>query len=393
MEFAYRKPYSFDKIDNKEERVNCKYFGKCGACVVYEGGYENQLSLKFELNKARFSPFYGGEISVFKSPTSNYRSRSEFKIWHSGEKLSYAMNSIDKSGVIFIEECPQVSEPIFTLMPKLLKTIEESDIGFKLFGADFLSSNSGEIVVSLLYHRALDSAWREIAAKIAQELNIYIIGRSRGQKVVIGQDYVTEVLDINANVFRFNYIENSFTQPNSKVNEQMVAWALKNLSNTDGDLLELYCGAGNFTIPFAKEFRKVLATEISKSSINAAKANMELNGVQNIEFVRMSVEEFVQALDGIRAFNRMKEIDIGSYTINTIFVDPPRSGMDEDTCNFAARYENIIYISCNPETLARDLTILSNTHTIKEMALFDQFPYTHHVEMGVKLTKKPTNSL
>ena len=62
--------------------------------------------------------------------------------------------------------------------------------------------------------------------------------------------------------------------------------------------------------------------------------------------------------------------------------------MDETTCNFASRYENIIYISCNPETLARDLTILCKTHVVKEMALFDQFPYTHHAEMGVKLTKK-----
>ncbi|OHE03269.1 MAG: tRNA (uridine(54)-C5)-methyltransferase TrmA, partial [Sulfurimonas sp. RIFCSPLOWO2_12_FULL_36_74] len=309
--------------------MNCKYFGKCGACVVYDGGYEYQLSLKVELNKDRFRPFYGGNISVFKSPDSNYRSRSEFKIWHMDDEIHYAMNNIDKNGVVLIDECPQVSRPIYVLMPKLLKAIKDNNIDFKLFGVDFLSSNSKEIVVSLLYHRSLDAAWKEIATKIAAELEIYIIGRSRGQKVVAGQDYITEILKINGSEFRFNYIENSFTQPNSKVNEQMISWALENLSDTDSDLLELYCGAGNFTIPFAKEFRKVLATEISKSSINAAKTNMGLNSVENIEFVRMSVEEFVQALDGVREFNRMKDIDISSYGINTIFVDPPRSGMDE----------------------------------------------------------------
>ncbi|OHE00859.1 MAG: tRNA (uridine(54)-C5)-methyltransferase TrmA [Sulfurimonas sp. RIFCSPLOWO2_12_36_12] len=368
--------------------MNCKYFGKCGACVVYDGGYEYQLSLKVELNKDRFRPFYGGNISVFKSPDSNYRSRSEFKIWHMDDEIHYAMNNIDKNGVVLIDECPQVSRPIYVLMPKLLKAIKDNNIDFKLFGVDFLSSNSKEIVVSLLYHRSLDAAWKEIATKIAAELEIYIIGRSRGQKVVAGQDYITEILKINGSEFRFNYIENSFTQPNSKVNEQMISWALENLSDTDSDLLELYCGAGNFTIPFAKEFRKVLATEISKSSINAAKTNMGLNSVENIEFVRMSVEEFVQALDGVREFNRMKDIDISSYGINTIFVDPPRSGMDEATCNFASRYENILYISCNPETLARDLAILCKTHVVNDLALFDQFPYTHHAEMGVKLSKK-----
>jgi tRNA (uracil-5-)-methyltransferase len=373
--------------------MDCKYFGECGACRVYEHGYKHQLNQKLELNTQRFKPFYSGEISVFESPQNHYRSRSEFKIWHNGgdDTISYAMNHVDKKSVVFVDECPQVNEFISALMPKLLKEVTDNKIGFKLFGVDFLSSSTGEIVVSMLYHRSLDSAWQKTASKIADKLGIYIIGRSRGQKLIIGQDYITETLNINDKKYKFNYIENSFTQPNSKVNEQMISWALGNLSNIEGDLLELYCGAGNFTIPFAQMFDKVLATEISKSSINAAKANMLLNNVKNIEFVRMSVEEFVQALDGVREFTRMKDIDIASYNIKSIFVDPPRSGMDAASCEFCSRYENILYISCNPETLVNDLEILCKTHVVVDMALFDQFPYTHHVEMGVKLIKKGNN--
>lgn len=368
--------------------MDCKYFGECGACKIYEHGYAYQLDQKLNINQERFKEFYNGDISVYESPQQNYRSRSEFKIWHEGDVMHYAMNSVDKKGVVLIDECPQVSIHIASLMPKLLKAITDKKIGFKLFGADFLSSNSGEIVVSLLYHRKLDEEWQKLAAEIAYELGIYIIGRSRKQKLVIGQDYIVESLNVNDEKYRFKYIENSFTQPNSSVNEKMISWALKNLSNIGGDLLELYCGAGNFTIPFAKKFDKVLATEISKSSINAAKENMLLNSVENIEFVRMSVEEFVEALDGVREFKRMKDVDIDSYNINSIFVDPPRSGMDEASCNFSARYDNILYISCNPETLVRDMGILCKTHDVADMALFDQFPYTNHVEMGVKLVKK-----
>ncbi len=368
--------------------MDCKYFGECGACRVYENGYEFQLNQKLELNKERFSSFYSDEISVFKSPESHYRSRSEFKVWHVEDTLHYAMNHIDKKGIVLVDECPQVNIDIANLMPKLLKLIEDEKIGFKLFGADFLSSSSGEIVVSLLYHRKLDEQWQEVATKISKQLGIYIIGRSRKQKVIIGQDFITESLNVNNITYKFNHIENSFTQPNPRVNEQMMLWAIKNFSNLDGDLLELYCGAGNFTIPFANLFNKVLATEISKSSINAAKDNMRLNGVENIEFVRMSVEDFVEALDGIREFTRMKDIDIKTYNIKSVFVDPPRSGMDEASCEFVSRYENILYISCNPETLLRDLELLSRTHTVADMALFDQFPYTDHVEMGVKLVKK-----
>ncbi|MCK4875434.1 MAG: tRNA (uridine(54)-C5)-methyltransferase TrmA [Sulfurimonas sp.] len=375
--------------------MECKHFGECGACRIYENGYEYQLNQKLELNKDRFKEFYTAKISVYESPEQNYRSRSEFKIWHAKcldtgneDIMRYAMNHVDKKGVVFIEECPQVSVYIASLMPKLLKAITDAKIGFKLFGADFLSSSSGEIVVSLLYHRKLDEEWQGEATSIADELGIYIIGRSRKQKVIVGQDYITESLNINNEIYKFKYIENSFTQPNSAVNEQMISWALKNLSGIGGDLLELYCGAGNFTIPFAKIFDKVLATEISKSSINAAKANMFLNDVHNIEFVRMSVEEFVEALDGVREFRRMKEVDLDIYSIKSIFVDPPRSGMDEASCEFSSRYDNILYISCNPETLVRDLEILCKTHVVEDMALFDQFPYTHHVEMGVKLVKK-----
>ena len=368
--------------------MDCKYFGECGACRLYEHGYDAQLQDKLHLNKKRFEKFYSGEISVYKSPSEHYRSRSEFKIWNLDDTIYYAMNHLEHKGVVLIDEYPQVNTHIGLLMPKLLNAVKKYKIGFKLFGADFLSSSDGEIVVSLLYHRKLDNEWLEYAKKIADELGIYIIGRSRKQKLVVGQDYVVEKLQIATEEYRFKQIENSFTQPNARVNEQMISWAMKNFSNIGGDLLELYCGAGNFTIPFAKHFEKVLATEISKSSINAAKANMLLNNVKNIEFVRMSVEEFVEALDGVREFRRMKEIDIQKYELKSIFVDPPRSGMDENSCKFASRHENILYISCNPETLVRDLELLCTTHKVLEMALFDQFPYTHHVEMGVMLQKR-----
>ncbi len=369
--------------------MECKHFGMCGACRVYEHGYEAQLNEKVALNKERFAPFYSGVMQVIQSPQEHYRFRSEFKIWHVEDNIMhYAMTNKEKNGVVLIEECPQVNHSIFNLMPKLLEAISSHKIGRKLFAIDFLSSSSGEIVASLLYHRKLDEAWHVEVLEIAKELGIHIIGRSRGQKVVIGQDFVLETLNIGGANYKFHHIENSFTQPNPRVNEEMITWALKNFSNREGDLLELYCGAGNFTIPFSKKFNKILATEISKSSINAAKANMLLNGVTNIEFVRMSVEEFTQALDGVREFNRMKEVDVSRYALKSIFVDPPRSGMDEASCNFAARYEHILYISCNPMTLVRDLEILCKTHIITDMALFDQFPYTEHVEMGVKLIQK-----
>lgn len=372
---------------NSEYKMICEYFGVCGSCKLYDLSYEEQLEQKLGVVKELFKQIYKADYEVCKSHDSNYRARSEFKLWHIGDEISCAMNRLDQKGVVVIDKCPMVNKEIEELMPSLLEKIKSKKMDTKLFNIDFLSSSMGEVVVSLIYHRKLDETWSELARELSEELNIYIVGRSRKQKIVIGQDYVTEKLNFGGKDYLFKHIENSFTQPNPYVNEQMVSWALKQAKDFSGDLLELYCGAGNFTIPFAKVFDKVLATEISKSSINAAKENMKLNDTHNIEFVRMSSEEFTEALDGVREFRRMKDMDLSSYTLKTLFVDPPRAGLDDKSREFCKRFDDLIYISCNPQTLKRDLEELSDSFEIEQMAVFDQFPYTPHLEMGAVLKK------
>jgi tRNA (uracil-5-)-methyltransferase len=169
----------------------------------------------------------------------------------------------------------------------------------------------------------------------------------------------------------------------------MIEWAVKQAKKVGyGDFLEAYCGLGNFTLPLSHYFDKVLATEISKNSIHAALENCALNDITNITFARLSAEEMTEALNGVREFNRLREIDLKSYDFSTVLVDPPRAGLDEASIGLISKIEHIIYISCNPETLARDLETLTLTHEVVEAALYDQFPHTEHVESGVFLQKK-----
>lgn len=107
-----------------------------------------------------------------------------------------------------------------------------------------------------------------------------------------------------------------------------------------------------------------------------------------MQIIRMAAEEFTQAMNGVRSFNRLQGIDLKSYECETIFVDPPRSGLDEETVKMVQAYPRILYISCNPETLCDNLQTLAQTHEVSRLALFDQFPYTHHMECGVWLTRK-----
>ena len=220
----------------------------------------------------------------------------------------------------------------------------------------------------------MDEAWQAEAEQLAAGLGVSLVGRSKGKRIVIGRDYVEEQLVVAGLSFRYRQPEGAFTQPNGEVCQKMLNWAYEALGERDDDLLELYCGNGNFTLPLATRVRRVLATEISKTSVNAALANIEDNGLDNIELVRLSAEELTQALNEVRPFRRLAGIDLKSYRFGSVFVDPPRAGMDPDTCELTRRFERILYISCNPETLAQNIAQLADTHRIERCALFDQFP-------------------
>ncbi|MCT7601030.1 tRNA (uridine(54)-C5)-methyltransferase TrmA [Aliarcobacter butzleri] len=372
--------------------MNCNYFGICASCTLFDKTYEEQLNYKIQREKERFSNFTNIDFDIIKSNESNFRNRAEFRIWwekgeNNKEILSYAMNDFKKN-ILKINSCEMVSFHIKELMPKLIDELQNDlELSFKLFAVEFLGSSTKDMLVTLIYHKKLEESWIQKAKEIEKRLNIKIIGRSKKQRLVLTNDYINETLNISNQNFFFAYEENGFTQPNTNVNVQMIEWVLENTKNSSKDLCELYCGGGNFTIPLSTKFKKVLATEISKTSIKSALRNCSLNKIESISFIRMSAEDFVQALNKVRAFNRLKDINLDDYEFDTIFMDPPRSGLDNTTRNLAKDFENIIYISCNPETLHRDLEELTKTHKIEKFALFDQFAFTNHIESGVILRK------
>ena len=372
--------------------MNCKYFGVCGSCTLFDKTYEEQLDFKIQREKERFSDFTNMEFDVIKSSEKAFRNRAEFRIWwekNENDKAvySYAMSDFEKN-ILEIDSCQIVSSHIQEIMPKLIDELNSNhDLSHKLFAIEFLGSTTNDLLVTLIYHRKLEDSWNTLALKLESKLNIKILGRSRKQKIILNSDSINETLNINNQNFKFAYQEGGFTQPNTNVNIKMIEWVLNNIETSTADLCELYCGGGNFTIPLSTKFNKVLATEISKTSIKSALKNCELNNIEKIKFIRMSAEEFVQGLQEVRTFERLKDINLKEYNFDTIFMDPPRSGLDDTTRSLAKDFENIIYISCNPETLHRDLEELLKTHKIVNFALFDQFAYTHHIESGIILKR------
>ena len=357
--------------------------------------YETQLRDKIARYQADFADCSLPEPAVYRSAPSHYRLRAEFRIWrhrdeNGGELIDYAMfDPENPKQPVLMRDYPVACDAICALMPRLRDAVLSSDIlRHRYYAVEFLATLSGDMLVTMIYHKKLDSDWESAARALAAELGIRIIGRSKGQKLVLENDWVQEAFELDGRPLRYRQLEGGFTQPNGGVNRQMLSWARQQASGLGGDLLELYCGNGNFTVALAPLFERVLATEMAKTSVHAAQTNLADNGIDNTTLVRLASEEISAALAGRESFQRLKDVDLASYRFSTLFVDPPRSGLDPATLELAKGFEHILYISCNPQTLRANVGELLATHEITAAAAFDQFPYTHHLEAGLLLKRR-----
>jgi len=363
---------------------------------IHPNNYSSQLEQKKQHIADLFAEFDLPQFEVFTSEPLNYRQRAEFRLWHQDDDLYYIMFDNKTKQKFRVNEFPVASVLINQAMVALREIIINKPVlRHRLFQVDFLSTLSGELLISLLYHKQLDDQWQQQAIDLQNQLKstlnintVGIIGRARKQKIILDNDYVFENLTVDDKKFTYQQVENSFTQPNAKVNEKMLFWAQQITANKGGDLIELYCGNGNFSIALAQNFDRVLGTEISKTSVHSAQTNIIKNNLKNVDIVRISSENFSQAMNGERQFRRLAGFDLTAYNYDTVLVDPPRAGLDPESNELASRFNNIIYISCNPQTLYENLKTLIKTHNIEKFALFDQFPYTDHIECGVYLTKR-----
>ncbi len=185
--------------------------------------YEKQLQDKqAELAKLMVSLSLP-EMEVYASQPSHYRMRAEFRIWHEGDDLYYAMfDPADPRTPIRTDQFLAASHLINELMPKLIDAVRDTPIlRHKLFQVDFLTTTTGEALISLLYHKPIDDEWNAAA----QQLNdafpaCHFIGRSRKKKQILTRDFVMETLTVHGQKFHYQQVENSFTQPNASISEK-----------------------------------------------------------------------------------------------------------------------------------------------------------------------------
>ena len=214
--------------------------------------------------------------------------------------------------------------------------------------------------------------WESFFAEIVE-----IEAANADEKVSIFSDEIlepTEEIDFQQNESRYFYSANIFFQGNPFAIEDLIATAISGANGKNA--LDLYCGVGLFTLPLAKNFEKVVGVEGFGSAVDFAEKNAENARLENIEFYRDSVADFLSEI-----LNEFKNIDF-------ILLDPPRAGTEKETIANLIKLQpkEISYVSCEPSILARDLqSLTANGYKIESITAIDLFPQTHHVETVVRL--------
>ena len=347
--------------------------------------YARQLKGKKDLFFSFFSDLTK-ILNYFPSPPSRFRTRAELGV-HASNNIQFTM--VENNKKINVDQLmicdAKINQFICQLKTKLLSSDEIKE---KLFQTEIQVSRSGEGIVSLIYHKPLDTNWIKKAKKLSSEIGASIIGRSRKQKLVIGKDFVTEIYNAHIKKIKVNLYEQCFSQPNPYICDEMLTWVSKN-KGLHHHVTELHCGVGTFTILLSNLYSRVLATENSRPSIKALEKNIQINSLENVETARMSGLETLEALNKKREFNRMKHLNLINFKKDVLFLDPPRSGLDVESINLIKelQFKEIIYLSCGFQSLKSNLKEFLTDYKVKKAALFDQFPYTDHIETGVILSK------
>ena len=353
------------------------------------------------------------EMEAFPSPDKYFRQRCRFSIQHDESSFEYMMWEDDGSPKHIIRTFPIASKYINDAMPVLkMGIIPHNILLHSLNSVHFIVSLTGNMIITLFYDVALDPInWREAAKSLKSFVentlaggiqSVQIVGRGAcHSKVVVDSDCIEEVLVVeDGRELRYIQVLDGFSNPNAVVNAKSLNFMISVIKSIPGlgastspadrfDLLEMYCGMGNHTVALAQYTNRMVAVEINKHLCEAARINLKLNDITNAEVIIANSQDFARRVLRRKRYVSYSRTSLGEeYQFGAVVVDPPRCGLDPTTLAMIRAYEHIIYISCNPDALCRDLKVLCQTHEIRRLAVFDHFPYTPHIETGVYLVKR-----
>lgn len=395
--FARARAESIIEASPHRIQPGCPYFTRCGGCHYQHSDYEHQLRIKGEVLRETLRRTakldLSVEIQLHPSPPWNYRNRSRLQVQNSPAfKLGYfKMRSHE---LLAVEECP-ISSPLINRGIALLwQNGREGKVPSEVREIEFFANaDDSQLLIELStspdarrgavreWTEELVSSTPQIAGAVVFRQSETNGPRAEEKLLTVGADHLTYPTRKAA----YRVSAGSFFQTNRHLIDQLVEIVTDGQS---GELaLDLYAGAGLFSTALAGDFRHIVSVEPSQTS----SADLSYNLSSNALAVQATTEQYLSGLEKSGRSGNGAILPHNSHKPDLAVVDPPRSGLGERVARMLANLgaPRVVYVSCDPVTLARDLVMLrSGGYEIEQLHLVDLFPQTYHVETVVHLTRQ-----
>lgn len=369
-------------IEPSDERVNpkCEAFGVCGGCALQHLQHEKQITYKQQSlldNIQKMSKILPNEVlEPIQSQAWEYRYKARLGVRYVKAKKKIYIGFREKHSryLARMDACEVLDARVGKNLEVIADAILKLSCYDKIAQIELaISENAVALVFRNLVELTDDD--KVILSELGKDKNYHVYLQPKGPKTVALLYPESSELSYSLPEYdlKLVHLAIDFTQVNPFINPLMIKQALDLLDlNDKDDVLELFCGIGNFTLPIARTANSVVAVEGEKSLVDRANENAERNGISNVEYHVANLMEDTKGLPWLRDKKYTK-----------VLLDPPRSGAKECIDMIASlKPERIVYVSCGPATLARDADMLINTHGYKlqKAGVIDMFPHTAHVE-------------
>ncbi|MFW5838800.1 MAG: 23S rRNA (uracil(1939)-C(5))-methyltransferase RlmD [Bacillota bacterium] len=400
--YAIAEPVRIKKRAFYRARPFCKHYDECGGCQLQHIEYEEQLRLKEDLLKQAFERYTNINFKKVKfhpfTPVvkpRHYRHKAQMPVRNTEHGLVTGLYKKNSNDLVDVLSCPVQHDKINEINQRVLELCDEYDIqafdaskmqGMLRYIVTRISSYNQKVQVTLvvtIYNHAL----KPLAGKILEIPDVESVAISKNYdaknfeifgetyEILAGNDTITEAIG----PVKFELNPKAFFQLNPEEAEKMYNY-VKTLfdKDTDQTLLDIYTGSGSMALYFSEQFKHVYGIDSSKASINSANQNKKINAIKNATF-----------LEG-DAFHTVKKLYDEGVSIDVCVFDPPRKGLDRKMIDLLLRkpIKKLIYVSCNPSTLAKNIKDLGRKYRVKSIMPFDMFPQTSQVESVTLLELK-----
>lgn len=388
----------FKKKSNERIEAKCPYFGKCGGCQLQHLTYKAQLKEKKNIVMEAFDRYYDGNVSkinfldtIGMEEPWGYRNKSSLPTRHDGEKVVVGMYAINSNKLVYINDCPIENEKINETRKMILEVLDKEKVdifnpkdhsGSLRYIVIRAFPNTDDVQVCFVLtkeNKRLISVLKKLPVKSAN----YSINSDLKSVNIFGDEVVNvngeKMINGKLGNLNFQISPQAFFQLNTlqtvKLYDQIkIACGLTGKEK----VLDCYCGIGSIGMYLADNALEVRGIDTNGEGIENARNFAEINKVKNAKFYKGDV------------LPHLHQFEKNGFVPDVLVVDPPRKGLELNIINYlqTSKIKKIVYVSCNPSTLAKNINHLQKSYKVQYVQPIDMFPHTSNVEAVVLLQLK-----